>query len=117
LTLATHLSQVDVMYCSGTKVLLRKISGKKANVAAWAAAAFLVLSAAHAAYPAKAMPHTKAYATTSTRPGIPVADLSPRMMASRMIRTTWAASTAAAATIGPQTIDSRRAGVSSSLVK
>ena len=47
--MATHLSQVDAMYSLGTKVVERKISGKKAKVAAWAAAAFLVLRAVNTA--------------------------------------------------------------------
>jgi hypothetical protein len=44
----------------GTNVVERKISGKKTNVAAWAAAAFLVRRAKNTVKPAKAMPQRKA---------------------------------------------------------
>ena len=93
------------------------MSGKKAKVAAWAAAAFLVFSAMKAAYPANAMPQRKASTTTSANPAGPAATLSPSARAMSITSTTWAVSTIALAIIGPQITESLRVGVRSSLVK
>ena len=86
-------------------------------MAAWAAAAFLVLSAMKAAYPANAMPQRKARTTTRAKPAGPAATLRPIARASSITSTTWAVRMMALATIGPQITASRRVGVSRSLVK